>query len=126
MESHKFKTVDEYHAAFPKDVRELLEKLRKAIRQAAPQAEECISYNMPAYKLHGSLVYYAANRTHIGFYPTSSPMRVFKDELAAYKTGKGSIRFPLETGIPVSLVKTIVAYRVQENIDKAAKKAGKK
>ena len=120
--STKFKTVDEYFSAFPPKTRNILKGLRKTIREVAPQAEELISYNMPAFKLHGMLVYYAAYDRHIGFYPTSSPMKVFKDELANYKTSKGAIQFPIEKTIPVALVKKIVKFRVNENLEKEAKK----
>jgi uncharacterized protein YdhG (YjbR/CyaY superfamily) len=114
----KFKTVDEYLSAFTGDTRGLLEKLRTTIRQAAPRAEELVSYNMPAFRLHGVLVYYAAYKAHIGFYPTSSPIRVFKNELEGYKTSKGAIRFPIQDGIPVALVKKIVKFRINENLEK--------
>jgi len=120
--STKFKTVDEYFSAFPPKTRNILKGLRKTIREVAPQAEELISYNMPAFKLHGMLVYYAAYDQHIGFYPTSSPMKVFKDELADYKTSKGAIQFPIAKTIPATLVKKIVRFRVKENLEKEAKK----
>jgi uncharacterized protein YdhG (YjbR/CyaY superfamily) len=121
----KFKTVDEYLSTQPKNIRDLLEGLRKTIKQTAPQAEEVISYNMPAFKLNGMLVWYAASKGHIGFYPTGSPIQVFKDELADYKTSKGAIQFPIEKGIPTTLVKKIVKFRVKENLEKAKAK-GKK
>ena len=92
----KFKTVDQYLSALPENVRSILEGLKKTIKQAAPQAEEVISYNMPAFKLNGMLVWYAAYKEHIGLYPTSSAYEVFKDELAGYKTSKGAIQFPVE------------------------------
>ena len=99
-----------------------MKDMRITIKKAAPQAEELISYNMPAFKLHGMLVYYAAYDRHVGFYPTSSPMKVFKDELADYKTSKGAIQFPIEKTIPATLVKKIVRFRVKENLEKEAKK----
>src|SRR5437762_8628231 len=120
--STKFKTVDEYFSAFPPKTRNILKGLRKTIREVAPRAEELISYNMPAFKLHGILVYYAAYDQHIGFYPTSSPMKVFKDELADYQTSKGAIQFPIEKTIPATLIKKIVKFRVNENLEKEAKK----
>ena len=120
--SAKFKTVDEYFSAFPPKTRNILKGLRKTIREVAPQAEELISYNMPAFKLHGILVYYAAYDRHIGFYPTSSPMKVFKNELADYKTSKGAIQFPINKTIPTGLVKKIVKFKVNENLEKEAKK----
>ena len=119
--SKKFKTVKEYIAAFPKTTQILLQDLRQTIRQVVPQAEEVISYNMPAFKLNKVLVYFAAYEKHIGFYPTSSPIRVFKKELEGYKTSKGAIQFPIEKSIPKTLVKKIVAFRLKEDAEKAKK-----
>lgn len=119
----KFKTVDEYIAAYPEDIRQHLEKIRKAIKEAAPQADEVISYNMPAFKLNGILVYFAAHKNHIGFYPAnSSTIGEFKEELKKYQTSPGTVQFPFETGIPVNLVKKIVKQRVAENLKKAKAK----
>ena len=120
-----FKTVDEYLAASPAEVRDLLEKLRKTIRQTAPKAEEAISYNMPAFKWHGMLVWYGAYKDHIGFYPRSSAIAAFKDELAGYKTSKGAIQLPIEKGIPTSLIKKIVKFRVEENEQRGKPPRGK-
>jgi uncharacterized protein YdhG (YjbR/CyaY superfamily) len=111
----KFKTVDEYFAALPKDVRTILLGLRTIIRRAAPQAEEVISYSMPAFKWKGILVWYAAHTEHIGFYPKSAAIVAFNDELAGYKTSKGAIQFPIEKRIPTTLVKKIVKFRIEEN-----------
>jgi|SRR5215471_6486323 len=110
-----FKTVDEYFSALPKKQRDILEGLRKTITQVAPQAEEVISYNMPAFKWNGMLVWYAAYKEHIGLYPRPSAMEAFKKELAGYKTSKGAIQFPIEDGIPAILVKKIVKFRLKEN-----------
>ncbi len=120
METPKagFATIDDYHALVPAEVRRLLDILRKAIRSAAPDAEEVISYNMPGFRWNGMLVWYAANKHHIGFYPSASPLVVFKDELTPYKTSKGAIQFPLDRPIPVALVKKIVKYRIAENLEK--------
>ena len=127
MESKKFKTVDEYLSTLPTQVRPVLEKLRNAIKETLPQAEEVISYNMPAFKSAGSvLVYYAANKAHVGFYPTASPMIIFKEELAPYKTSKGAIQFPYENEIPIALVKEIVKFRVNETLEKKTKTSNKK
>ena len=109
------KTVDEYFSALPKKQRDILEGLRKTIRQAAPQAEEVISYNMPAFKWNGVLVWYAAYKEHIGLYPRPSAIKAFTKELAGYKTSKGAIQFPIEQGIPTNLVKKIVKFRLKEN-----------
>lgn len=114
----KFKTVEQYIAANPANVQKLLQELRAAIKQAAPHAEEVISYNMPAFKLNGMLVYYAAFNEHIGFYPTPSGIEAFKKELAPYKWAKGSVQFPMDEPLPLDLVSRIVEYRVKENTDK--------
>lgn len=114
----QFETVDEYIGAFPRNIQGILEKMRQAIRESAPDAEETISYQMPAFRLNGNLVYFAAFEDHIGFYPTSSPMEAFKKELSPYETSKGTIRFPFDKPIPFGLIKKIVKYRVKENLDK--------
>ena len=120
MASHRkgFKTIDEYIATFPENIQIILEELRKAIRESAPEAEEVISYQIPAFKLNGILVYFAAFKNHIGFYPTSSPMEAFKEELSGYEISKGTIRFPINKPIPFDLVKKIVRYRVKQNLGK--------
>ena len=107
----KFKTIDEYHAAFPKNLRDMLETLRKTIKKTVPEAEELISYNMPAFKMKKILVYYAANKAHIGFYPTAAPIIFFKDELVEYKTSKGAIQFPIDKPLPIKLITKIVKFR---------------
>jgi uncharacterized protein YdhG (YjbR/CyaY superfamily) len=81
--------IDEYIEQFPADVQAILQKLRATIKKTAPAAEETISYQMPAFKYHGMLVFFAGYQNHIGFYPTSSPMKVFKDRLTNYKHQKG-------------------------------------
>jgi uncharacterized protein YdhG (YjbR/CyaY superfamily) len=111
----KIRTLDEYFCHLPKETRVALEGLRKAIREAAPQAEETISYNIPAFKWNGMLVWYAAFKNHIGFYPKASAIASFHKELAAYKTSKGAIQLPIGTRIPVGLVKKIVKFRLKEN-----------
>ncbi|HEU4861905.1 MAG TPA: DUF1801 domain-containing protein [Chitinophagaceae bacterium] len=116
------KNVDEYVAAQPQAAQAALNKLRSTIRSAAPEAEEAISYQMPAYKHYGMLVYFAAWPGHIGFYPTPSGIEAFKKELAAYEMSKGTIKFPLDKAIPYSLISKIVKYRVKENEMKASLK----
>ena len=113
-----FKTIDEYIATFPKNVQSILEELRQAIRESAPKAEEAISYQMPTFKLNGNLVYFAAWKNHIGFYPTSSATEAFKEELSDYEVTKGTVKFPLNKPIPFDLVKKMVRYRVKENLEK--------
>ena len=114
----QFKTVDEYIGSFSKSVQDVLEKLRRTIQKAAPEAEEVISYQIPTYKLNGSLVHFAAFKNHIGFYPTPSAIKVFKKELSRYETAKGSVKFPMDKPIPFDLVRKIVEYRVKENSEK--------
>ncbi|GHN01893.1 hypothetical protein WSM22_33820 [Cytophagales bacterium WSM2-2] len=120
------KTIDEYIAGFPADVQKIMEKLRATIKKAAPGAEEIISYQMPAFNLHGNLVYFGGWKTHIGFYPTSSVTRVFKKELSGYEGSKGTIKFPLDKPIPYGLISEIVKFRVKENLQLAELKLKKK
>ena len=111
----EFKTTDEYIASFPSNVQAALQQTRQAIREAAPQAQEIISYQMPAFKQNGILVWFAAFKSHIGFFPKVSAMEAFKEKLSDYKTSKGTIRFPLDKPIPVDLVREIVRFRVKED-----------
>jgi uncharacterized protein YdhG (YjbR/CyaY superfamily) len=121
MNKTKFKTIDEYISAFPPKVKVLLRTLRKTIKQAAPEAEEVISYNMPAFKCYERLlVYFAAHTKHIGLYPGNNKVNVvFKNDLIAYETSKGTVKLPFEKGIPIGLIKKIIKYRVKENSNKA-------
>lgn len=118
--------IDDYIAHFPYEVQEKLQELRVTIREAAPEATEKISYQMPTYDLHGNLVHFAAFKKHIGFYPGSAGTGMFSDELTGYKWAKGSVQFPLDKPIPLDLVRKIVAFRVAENTDKAAEKKTKR
>lgn len=117
--SLKFKTVEEYFNTFPKETVEVLESLRNTIKKAAPLAEELISYNMPAFKQKGMLVYYAAWKTHIGLYPASVNLQVFDKELEGYERTKGTIKFPFAKPLPLDLITKIVKYRVEENEEKS-------
>jgi uncharacterized protein YdhG (YjbR/CyaY superfamily) len=111
----QFATIDEYLKSFPAEVRERLEKMRQTIRTAAPQPMEAISYAIPTFKLGGkNLVHFAGFKNHIGFYPVPSAVAAFREELAPYVRGKGSIQFPLDRPLPYELVKRIVAFRVKE------------
>jgi uncharacterized protein YdhG (YjbR/CyaY superfamily) len=112
----KFQTIDEYITEFPEDIQEILEKMRKVIQKAAPEAEEAISYSMPTFKLHGNLVHFAAYEKHIGFYPAPSGIEAFKEEISEYKSSKGAVQFPLDKPIPYDLVEKIVIFRVKENL----------
>jgi uncharacterized protein YdhG (YjbR/CyaY superfamily) len=118
----KFKTVDEYLSTFPADTKQILQRVRKTIKQAAPGAEELISYNMPAFKLNGILVYFAGYKNHVGLYPTASAIEAFKNDISQYTFAKGSIQFPLSEPIPYDLITRIVKFRVKENTEKAKAK----
>ena len=115
------RNIDEYIAGFPSNVQAILEKIRTTIRKVAPDAEEKISYQMACFTLKGNLVYFAAFKKHIGFYPTSTGIEQFKSELSIYKGGKGSVQFPLDKPIPYALITKIVKFRVKENLAKSTK-----
>lgn len=120
------KNIGEYIAGFPHDVQEILEKIRMAIRKAAPDAEETIKYQMPTFTLNGSLAHFAAFKKHIGFYPTPTGIEEFKKELSVYEGAKGSVRFPLDKPIPFDLIGKIVKFRVKENLERGEAKGKKK
>ena len=114
-----YRTIDEYINTFPPDIQKILERIRQTVREAAPEAIETISYQMPAFKLNGrNLVYFAAFKNHIGFYPIPSGIEAFKKELAPYIKGKGTLQFPLNRPVPYDLVKKIVVFRAKENLAK--------
>lgn len=117
-----YRSIDEYIASFPVEIQARLSAMRSAIREAAPEAKEKISYQMPAFFQNGVLVYFAAFKNHIGFYPTSSGIEAFAAELASYKSGRGSVQFPLDQPLPIDLVKRIVSFRVTEATRKAERK----
>lgn len=125
MNKNKPESTDEYIAGFPVEVQAILNEVRKTIKLAAPEATEKISYGMPAFVQDGNLVYFAAFTNHIGFYALPSGNEAFKKELSKYKIGKGSIQFPLDEPMPLSLITRIVKMRVKENKEKAAVKKKK-
>lgn len=127
MEENKivFNTIDEYIMQFPIEVQEKLKTLRKVIKEAAPEAEEKISYKMPTFTLSGNLVHFACYKNHIGFYPTPSGIEAFKEELSKYKWAKGSVQFPIKESLPYELISKIVKYRVMENMRKAKERLEK-
>ena len=115
-----YKDIDGYIKTFPIETQDLLGQIRMTIRQAAPEAEESISYGMPAFKTNGiPLVYFAAFKNHIGFYATPTGHEEFADELSKYKQGKGSVQFPLYKSIPLDLIERITRFRVKENLSKS-------
>lgn len=113
---------DDYTRRFPKGVQRLLRTMRLTVRKAAPVATEAISYRIPAFKLDGMLVWFGAHANHIGFYPGASGIAAFKKELSKYKSAKGSVQFPLDEPLPLTLVTKIVKFRVKERLAKAEKK----
>ena len=116
-----FETIDEYISSFPKNVQDILQQLRQTIRDSAPNSSESISYQIPTYKLNGSLVHFAAYKNHVGFYPTPSGINEFREELSDYEIAKGSVKFPLNKPLPINLIREIVKFRVTENLDKKKK-----
>jgi uncharacterized protein YdhG (YjbR/CyaY superfamily) len=120
------KNIDENIAGSPQDVQEILEKIRRTIRKAAPDAEETIKYQIPTFTLKGNLLSFAAYKKHIGFYPAPAGNEKFRNELSVYRAGKGSVKFPLDKPIPFDLISKIVKFRVRENLDRAEAKQKKK
>jgi uncharacterized protein YdhG (YjbR/CyaY superfamily) len=125
-EKTKWKSIDEYICNFPDEIQSILKKIRAVIKKNAPDAIETISYQMPAFKFEGILVYFAVHTAHIGFYPTSSGIEMFKKELAGYTTSKGAVQFPLDKPVPYELIGKIAQFRVKENLERAAVKIKKK
>jgi len=130
MDSNKvrYSSINEYIATFPKEIQKILEELRATIKAAAPGAEEKISYQMPTFTLHGNLVYFAAHKNHIGFYPGTfvNVLQAFNNEISSYVDGKGTLKFSLDKPLPLELISKIVKFRVAENLKKAEIKSGKK
>ena len=120
------KTIDEYIAGFPPDIRRTLKQIRSTIRKAAPAAEEAIAYQMPTFRQHGNLVHFAAFKNHIGFYPAPRAIEEFKKELAAYEGSKGTVRFPLDQPLPLGLIGRMVKFRVKKNLEQAAANKSKR
>jgi uncharacterized protein YdhG (YjbR/CyaY superfamily) len=122
MQNNTFVTIDEYINAFEGEVKSILQKIRNTVREVAPEATESINYGIPTFKQSGNLVHFAAYKNHIGFYPSPSGMEEFKKDVALYKTGKGTMQFPLDKPIPYDLISEIVRFRVEENKFKKVKK----
>jgi uncharacterized protein YdhG (YjbR/CyaY superfamily) len=119
-------TIDEFIVKFPEEIQAILQKIRQIIHTAAPDAQETIKYGIPTFTLNGNLVHFSAYKHHVGFYPAPSGIEKFNQELALYKKSKGAIQFPLDQPIPYELIKQIVQYRVEENIEKAQAKQKKR
>ncbi|HPE74837.1 MAG TPA: DUF1801 domain-containing protein [Draconibacterium sp.] len=120
-----FANINEYISQFPEEIQVKLEQIRETIQQAAPEAKEAISYGMPTFVLNGNLVHFAAYKNHIGFYPAPTGIDAFINELAVYRSGKGTIQFPVDQPIPFDLVKQVVEFRVKENLEKRKRKVKK-
>lgn len=120
------KDIDAYIAQFPPAVQEILQRVRETMRAAAPEAEEVISYQMPAFRQHGILVYFAAWKQHIGLYPPISGDPAIEKAVAKYAGPKGNLQFPLDEPMPYQLIKRIVKLRVRQDHEKAATKCAKR
>jgi uncharacterized protein YdhG (YjbR/CyaY superfamily) len=117
--------IDQYIKSFPIDIQTHLEQIRECIKQAAPEAEEVISYGMPTFVLNGNLVHFAAFKNHIGLYPAPRGIKAFEKELSVYKGAKSSVQFPLDKPMPLHLITRIVKFRVKQNLDKPLKRKQK-
>jgi uncharacterized protein YdhG (YjbR/CyaY superfamily) len=122
----KPKGIDQYISSFPSGVQEMLEQIRRTIRKAAPGAEETISYQMPAFRLEGILVYFAAFKNHISLFPQTTAIAKFKRQLSRYEGAKGTVRFPIDKPLPLNLIGKIVKFRVKENLKRVAAKRNSK
>ncbi|MES2810239.1 MAG: DUF1801 domain-containing protein [Bacteroidota bacterium] len=122
MKSEQAKNIDEYIAAFPENVQELLQIMRATIQEAAPEATEAIAYAIPTFKQNGNLVHFAGYKNHIGFYPAPMGFEAFKEETAQYEAGKGTLQFPIDKPLPLDLVTRIVKFRIEKNLEKGKKK----
>jgi uncharacterized protein YdhG (YjbR/CyaY superfamily) len=122
MDNQVYKNIDDYIEKAPQEVQQKLRDLRAVIKSELPDAEERIAYQMPTFSQNGNLVHFAAFKNHIGFFPAPSGIENFRDELAKYKTSKGTVQFPLDEDIPMDLVREIVRFRLKENLTKASNK----
>lgn len=127
MEKQKFETVDQYFASFPENVQQGLTSIRDAIVKAVPQAEEAISYQLPAFKYHGMLIYYSAYKSHyaISFPPPFKVFEAFKERLSSYPMSKTAVQFPMDKPLPLELIAEMAQYRAKENIEIESKKKKK-
>jgi uncharacterized protein YdhG (YjbR/CyaY superfamily) len=118
MQKIEAKNIDEYIAAFPKDIQSKLIEIREVIKKAAPKAEEAIKYGIPTFVLHGNLVHFGGFKNHLGFYPAPQGIQEFKKELSVYKGSKGAIQFPYDQPLPKSLITKIVKFRIAKTLEK--------
>jgi uncharacterized protein YdhG (YjbR/CyaY superfamily) len=123
MSVNKPKDIDEYISGFPVEIQKVLEQIRATVRKSVPEAEEVVSYDMPTFRVkNGYLVHFAAFKKHIGLYPAPTGNEAFEKEFAGYKTGKGSIQFPLDKPMPIELIAKILHYNLEKNRSKALNK----
>jgi uncharacterized protein YdhG (YjbR/CyaY superfamily) len=115
-------SIDDYIATFPVGVQKRLQSIRRAIRKAAPEAEENISYRIPAFTLGGNLIYFAAFRNHIGVYPGAAAIVAMKADLQGYRTAKGTVQFPLDQPLPLPLIEKLVQFKIDHNAQRAKRK----
>jgi len=120
----KFETVDQYKLRFPESIAKKLELIRATVKNLVPEAEELISYNMPAFKVHGLiLIYFAAHKAHLSIYPGNTKIfEIFREELTDYKTSKGTIQFPMTIDLPINLIEKIIIFRFKQNWDRKTSK----
>ena len=118
MEKGSYSNTEEYIAGFPEEVQVLLQLIRRTIREAAPEAGECISYGIPTFTYKGNLVHFGGYKNHIGFYPGALAIKTFKEEFDGYKWAKGSVQFPLNKPLPLELVSRIVKFRLEKTKEK--------
>lgn len=127
MNQTALKTIDEYISNFPEDIQEILEKIRSIVKRAAPRAQETIKYGMPTFMLRDTyLIYFAAYKKHIAIYPIPTGDPKFNEEISAYRTGKGTLQFPLDKSIPYTLIRKLVKLSLQDNLTRAESKRKKK
>lgn len=126
MQNDQFTSVEQYIAAQPDKAREILERIRVCILKAAPKGEELISYQMPAVKFHGMLIWYAVFKNHYSIFPKTKAIVAFKDKLEGLEVSKGTIKFPIDKKVPVKLITDIVKFRIKENLADEAAKTKKK
>jgi uncharacterized protein YdhG (YjbR/CyaY superfamily) len=122
MKTESAKNIDEYIAAFPAEIQQLLQTMRTTIQKAAPEATEAIKYAIPTFVLNGNLVHFGGYKGHIGFYPAPMGIEAFKGETAQYEAGKGTLQFPINKPLPLDLITKIVKFRVEKNLEKPRKK----
>ncbi len=120
------RNIDEYIALFSPEVRSILEQIRSTVREAAPDAEEKISYRMPTFALNGNLIHFAAFKNHIGLYPPVEGDEELQAEISRYRGDKGNLKFPLDEPIPYALIRKIVKARIKEQSERAGSKRSKK